>query len=336
MSLIFKSKNSKKRVIVFLLSMVIFPFNMLSCKGLKTSKKIETNKMSTAVLEYEFKAKLGEGALWNYKTSELYWIDIEGKYFYIYNPITKQNTSYKMPSRIGTVVPYTKSEVIVALQDGIYKFNIVNRKLTLFSNIESTLTENRFNDGKCDPAGNFWVGSMHMNNTELATGNLYRITKEGTADKKLSDVKISNGIVWSKDEKTMYYIDTPKGNISAFNYDIENGTISNERVVVTIPESIGYPDGMAIDEEGMLWVGLWNGNAVGRFNPNTGQLISKIKVPAHNVTACAFGGENLETLYITTARVDMTEKELEEKPLSGSLFAINPGVKGVKSVFFGD
>lgn len=335
MNLIIKKKILKKQLIGFEFFLSVFLLSMLSCKDSKAQNGINKNKLGLVELEYEIKSELGEGALWNYKANELYWIDIEGKYFHIYNPLTKQNRPYEMPSKIGTVVPYTQNEVIVALQDGIYRFNFLDKTLTLFSDIESKLIENRFNDGKCDPAGNLWLGSMHNSDNEKRSGGLYMITKNGVAEKKIDQVRISNGIVWTKDEKTMYYIDTPTGEIRAYDYAIKSAAISNERVAVTIPESVGYPDGMAIDEEGMLWVGLWNGNGVGRFNPNTGKLITKIEVPAHNVTACAFGGENLDILYITTARVDMTPEELEAKPLSGSIFKVIPGVKGVKSSFFG-
>ena len=150
----------------------------------------------------------------------------------------------------------------------------------------------------------------------------------------IDSVTISNGIVWTKDAATMYYIDTPSAEIKAFDYDKNTSTISNERTAVKVPVTMGFPDGMAIDEEDMLWVGLWNGNSVVRFDPNTGKIISKIEVPAHNVTACAFGGPNLDKLYITTASVDMTKEENAKYPMAGSVFIADPGVRGVKSDFF--
>jgi sugar lactone lactonase YvrE len=150
----------------------------------------------------------------------------------------------------------------------------------------------------------------------------------------LDSISISNGIVWTKDKKTMYYIDTPTLEIKAFDYDDVTGAISNPRVAVQVNDSLGYPDGMAIDENDKLWVGMWNGNAVICFDPITGEMVSKIEVPAHNVTSCAFGGKNLDTLYITTAREDMSDEEHAKYPLAGSLFKAVPGVKGVKSTFF--
>jgi len=299
--------------------------------------QVEEVKKTSPVthLEYETKASLGEGAFWNYKTQEFYWIDIVDKKFHIYNPATKANKSYEMPSMIGTVVPATDKEAIVALVDGVYTVDLTSGKLEMLSDAENKMTENRFNDGKCDPLGNLWVGSMHLKQTE-PKGSLYKINPKGEATKMLGNITISNGIVWSSDSKTMYYIDTPTGNVRAFDYDVTNGTIANERIAVKVPETMGFPDGMAIDEEDMIWVCLWNGNSVVRFNPNTGKVLQQIKVPAHNVTSCAFGGKNLDELYITTARVDMSEEELEKYPLAGSIFKVKPGVKGVKSDFFGN
>ncbi|ARV16835.1 regucalcin [Polaribacter sp. SA4-12] len=292
-----------------------------------------TASKKVATLEYEIEATLGEGAIWNYKTQELYWIDIEGKQLNIYNPKSKINRTLNTNSRIGTVVPFTEIEALIALEDGVHKINLKTGESNLFTDMKSELPDSRLNDGKCDPAGRFWVGSMHFNK-EKGKANLYTITSENILEKKIDSVTISNGIVWTSDKKTMYYIDTPTSTIKEFDYNNETGEISNGKIAVEIPESLGFPDGMTIDEENMLWVGMWNGNAVIRFNPKTGKVLSKIEVPAHNITSCAFGGENLDILYITTASVDMTEKEIKKYPLAGSVYKVNPGVKGVQSNFY--
>lgn len=315
---------------------LIFLISFASCQKTEKKSAVEDDNKEPLIaeLEYKIESQLGEGAIWNYKTQEFYWIDIEGKLLHIYNPETKENRSFTTLSRIGTVVPYTQNEVVVALEDGIYKLNINTGAVSLLSDVEAQMTENRFNDGKCDPLGNLWVGSMHLKQSK-PHASLYKVNDQGEAIKMVDSVTISNGIVWTSDAKTMYYIDTPTSKIMAYDYDINTGTISNKRVAVEISLEDGYPDGMTIDSEDMLWVGLWNGNAIAHFNPKTGELISKIKVPAHNITACAFGGENLDILYITTARIDMTPEELDSLPLSGSVFKVVPGVKGVKASFFG-
>ncbi|WP_405562285.1 SMP-30/gluconolactonase/LRE family protein [Polaribacter sp. Asnod6-C07] len=319
----------KKISIVTLLILII------ACNSSKkeSEKEVKSNNIKTATLAYKTKAVLGEGAIWNYKTQELYWVDIEGKQLNVFNPKSKENKVLKTKSRIGTVVPFTKEEALIALEDGVHKMNLNSGESTLFTDMKNELSGSRLNDGKCDPAGRFWVGSMHFNQLKNKA-NLYTITSENILIKKVDSVTISNGIVWTSDKKTMYYIDTPTSSIKAFDYDNKTGEITNGKVVVQIPESLGFPDGMTIDEENMLWVGMWNGNAVIRFNPINGKVISKIEVPAHNITSCAFGGENLDILYITSASVDMTAEEVKKYPLAGSVFKIKPGVKGVNSNFY--
>ena len=318
-----------------LLFLCLVGFAICSCHHQKAESITKAVKMdpSKAILAYEIKAELGEGAFWNYKTQTFYWIDIEGKKLHIFDPVTQQNRTFETPTRIGTVVPANSSEAMVALEDGIHILNTDNGDLKIYAEIESEVIDNRMNDGKCDPSGRLWAGTMHMPQT-AANGTLYKIDGEGRYEAMVDSVTISNGIVWTKDSKTMYYIDTPTGYVRAYDYNDISGQISNERKVIEVPESIGYPDGMAIDSEDKLWIGLWNGNKVARYDPVTGKMMSIIDVPAHNVSACAFGGPNLDTLYITTARVDMTDAELDSLPLSGSLFKAVPGVRGVKTAQF--
>ena len=322
-SILFTPKIYMKKTILFLLLTAL-----MSCKTNTTPTEL------IAELEYETPAKLGEGAFWDYNNEVLYWVDIIGESLNIYSPKTKTNKEIKMPAPIGTVVPSEeKNKVIVALNDGVYVVDIITEKITRLAAVEDTNPGTRLNDGKCDPNGNLWIGSMDYSQTNPG-GNLYKVNANGETQKMLGNITISNGIVWSKDNKTMYYIDTPTANIRAFDFDKATSTISNERVVVTIPTEEGSPDGMAIDENDMLYVGLWNGNCIANYNPKTGKLIQKIKVPAHNVTSCAFGGENLDILYITTSNLDMTDEEKVAYPSAGSLFRIKLDTKGVESIFF--
>ena len=316
------------------IKLIMLIVGLLSLLGFSYYKYQKPKQVRDQVkVTFEIKSKLGEGAFWDHHHQRLYWVDIEGKKVFIYDPETQKNKAFDMPSRVGTVVPKNKDEAVIALEDGIYILNTSSGNITLLSDVEAEMTYNRFNDGKCDPNGNLWVGSMHLDQS-APKANLYKVAANGQATKMLDSVTISNGIVWTSDKKTMYYIDTPTGHIRAFDFDHETSTISNERVAVVIPESLGFGDGMTIDEEDKLWVGLWNGNAVARFDPLTGKLLEKIEVPAHNVTSCSFGGENFDTLYITTSSLDMDEAETKKFPLAGSLFEVKPGVKGVAGNFF--
>lgn len=283
-------------------------------------------------LEIDAKAQLGEGALWHPTENKLYWVNIEGRTLHIYDPVTKENQSLWVKERVGTVVPVKSGGALVALQNGIHFINTQTGRLQFIVN---PLTNNniRFNDGKCDPSGRFWVGSMHLRFTE-GTASLYRMDTDKTVHKILDGVTVSNGIAWTKDKKTMYYVDSHLRRIDAFDYSDADGAITNRRVVVTIQDGGGSPDGIALDAEGKIWAALWGANAVGKFDPETGELLQKIEVPAPNVSSCAFGGKELDTLYITTARGELSEAQLAAYPLSGGLFSIKPGVKGVPADFF--
>lgn len=285
-----------------------------------------------AELVLDAKAKLGEGSIWHPKENKLYWIDIEGKALHIYDPVTKENKTFDVGSRIGTVVPVEKGGALVALQNGIHFIDTKTGKLTFINNPLPDANI-RFNDGKCDPSGRFWVGTMAMDSRRKGAV-LYRMDKDKTIRTMLDSVTISNGIVWTADKKTMYYNDTPTGTVQGFDYNDKTGEITNRRVVIKIPRGGGSPDGMTIDADGNLWVALWGSGTVGKFDPKTGELLQKVIVPAQNVSSCAFGGKNLDILYITTARAWVNDAKLKEFPLSGGLFSVKPGVKGVAAKFY--
>ncbi len=215
-----------KTLLSFLFVLIAVHTQSQTIKSNQTAPTEQVNqnfKTLKATLEFETKAKLGEGAFWNYKTKELYWIDIEGRALHIYNPKTKINMSLQTPSQIGTVVPSEeKDKAIVALVDGIYLVDTQNNKLELLSDIETDMPGNRFNDGKCDPSGRFWVGSMPFNQEQYGA-NLYMLDEKGQAKLQKDSITISNGIVWTKDKSTMYYIDTPTAVIKAYDYDDAHG-----------------------------------------------------------------------------------------------------------------
>ncbi|MCE4567064.1 SMP-30/gluconolactonase/LRE family protein [Maribellus sp. CM-23] len=298
----------------------------MSCSAPKTSE---------VELVIDSKSELGEGAIWNYRTGELMWVNIKGKILNFYNPVSGLNKEMLTGQMVGTVVPSESGQVLVALQNGIYSLDPETGTKKLLADPEADKPDNRFNDGKCDPAGRLWAGTMSLVGAKQA-GALYRFDPDTSVHKMVDGVGTSNGIVWSADKTKMYYIDTPTRQVMGYDYDNETGAISHPKVAVEIPEGAGYPDGMTIDEEDNLWVALWGGSAVACFNPENGDLIRKIEVPAKNVTSCAFGGNDLGTLYITTARESTSEEDLQKFPHAGGVFKIRPGVKGVKAFFFND
>ncbi|MEQ6120026.1 SMP-30/gluconolactonase/LRE family protein [Reichenbachiella sp. MALMAid0571] len=280
------------------------------------------------------KARLGEGAIWHPVDKILYWVNIEGKSLHVFDPVSQNDKVYDVFERIGTVVPVKSGGVLLALQDGIAHFDLESGQIEYKIDPEKDLPDNRFNDGKCDPLGNFWVGSMPLDEKD-AVGSVYKISPDFSVEKMITGVTVSNGICWSLDCRTMYYIDSPTRKIVAYNFNKNDATISNPEVVVNVEERLGFPDGMTIDSNGMLWVALWGGGAVGCWNPKTGKLIESIQLPAINVTSCAFGGENLDQLYITSARQGVTPEQLEKYPNSGDVFMAEMGVKGIPACLFG-
>ena len=279
-------------------------------------------------------AQVGEGPLWDEEQQVLYWVDILSSLLYIYDPATGENRALNIGKHVGTVVIRASGGLMLAVREGFASFDLETQELTLIANPEAHITGNRFNDGKCDPAGRFWAGTMAYENP-TNQGSLYRLDTDLSVHKIFGDVAISNGIIWSLDRATMYYIDTLRKNVRAFDYADDTGDISNERVIINVPEEIGMPDGMAIDSEGMLWVAHYGGSCVSRWNPNTAQLLLKIDLPVTQVTACAFGGPNLDTLFITSAAQELDAAELERQPLAGGLFSIKTPYQGVPSFRFG-
>jgi sugar lactone lactonase YvrE len=204
----------------------------------------------------------------------------------------------------------------------------------MIANPEGHLPNNRFNDGKCDPAGRFWAGTMSINE-EPNTGNVYMLGVDLSFEKKISGVSISNGMAWSADQRTFYYIDTPSFEVAAYSYDKTTGNISNKTTIMKILKEEGNPDGMTIDNEGMLWIAHWDGWQITRRDPQTGEKLLQISLPVSRVTSCCFGGENFADLYITSAREGLSDEDLQKQPLAGSLFVIrNCGYKGIPGFEF--
>lgn len=290
-------------------------------------------KSNTMELVVDLKSDFGAGAFWNHQTGELIWVDTTGKILNFYNPKTGNNKEMFIGQAIGAAVPAESGFIIAALQNGIYQIDPITGIKKLIADPEEDIPANRFNNGKSDPAGRFWAGTMNSG-TNGGTGTLYRLNADSTIHEMIENVSVPNGIVWSGDYTKMFYIDSPTQKVMAFDYDNETGEISNGKVAVEIPAEIGLPYGMTIDADGNLWIALYGGAAVTCWDPVTGKLLREIEVQAKNVTSCAFGDDDLGTLYITTARHETSDEELKKYPHAGGVFKIRLGVYGMQSAFF--
>jgi sugar lactone lactonase YvrE len=214
------------------------------------------------------------------------------------------------------------SEIFVGVQGGMIKFNLNTGAIKWLVDIEINITNNRTNDGSMDCNGRIWIGTMGCH-CERGRGSLYCIDKNLEISKKISGLTISNGIAWNKNNTILYHIDSAPRTINAYRFDASSGDIQFLKTVVQVPSSLGLPDGMCIDKNGMLWVAHWNGHGVYCWNPETGNLIKKIELPAAQVTSCKFNEPAGDKLYSTTARQGLSQSELEACPLSGALFEVS-------------
>ena len=277
---------------------------------------------------------LGEGPLWHSKRKTISWIDILQGEIHEFSVMENRHHVIPVKDMVGTIAHSNTGDYLAALKNGVAFVNNESGEMEFLCHPEAHIPGNRFNDGKCDPLGRLWVGTMAISE-EPGAGNLYMIDKDFSHTKKIEGVTISNGMAWSSDHRIFYYIDTPTCEVVAYDFDLPTGNISNKRVVIKIPQGEGYPDGMTIDNEGMLWIAHWDGWQVSRWDPNTGKKLLSIPIPVAQVTSCTFGGYDLQDLYITTARVNLTEEQLKQQPLAGSLFVIRDcGFQGTEAYFF--
>lgn len=283
--------------------------------------------MKAAVL-YPSQCILGESPLWHAERKCCYWTDIENGILYEYSWLLQTTRSWKFNYKLTLVVQGKDNHLVLALNARIARFNLESERLEWLLDLELPSSGNRCNDGACDSYGRLWIGTMHQEHKK-GRGALYCIDTNLNIYKKLEYTTISNGIVWSLNNKRLYYIDSPTQVVQSYIFDEESGEIIFEKNAVQIPVEMGTPDGMAIDEEGMLWIAHWGGFGVYRWNPRNGFLIDRVELPVPQVTSCAFAGENLDHLVITTARENFKEEELIKYPESGNTFLVKTGVKGI-------
>jgi xylono-1,5-lactonase len=274
---------------------------------------------------WEVQATLGEGVLWDAAGQCVWFVDIKGRRIHRCAPDGTARQSWDAPQQVSFIVPTEGGGLACALEDGLYRFAPDSGEFTLLRQVEGDLPGNRFNDGHVDAAGRLWFGSM--DDSEVApSGTLYRF--DGSGEPQVADAGyvITNGPAISADGRTLYHTDTLARRIYAFDL-APDGSLGGKRVFVDLTEG-GYPDGMAADAEGCLWVATFGGWRIDRFAPD-GQKIDSIRFPCSNITKLAFGGDDLRTVFVTSARKGLSAQELAVQPLAGALFSFRAETPGL-------
>ncbi|MGP3956885.1 SMP-30/gluconolactonase/LRE family protein [Nonomuraea sp. 3N208] len=279
--------------------------------------------MTAADLALDAQATVAECPIWDPGRQGLWWVDIPAGRVHCFSPSTGEDVSFVAGEAVGAVATRRDGGLLLATATGIVGCAADGSGRRVLHEVDTDPPGGRFNDGKTDPWGRFWAGTLVSG--ARGAGALYRLDPDGTLRTMVTGVSVSNGLGWSPDGRTFYYADSPTGGVDAFDHDAETGALGNRRRLVDIDR--GRPDGLSVDAEGFLWVALWEGWAVQRFSP-AGRLVMTIEIPARKVTSCAFGGPDLGTLYVTTARVGLSEAELREQPHAGGIFAVAAGVRG--------
>jgi sugar lactone lactonase YvrE len=273
---------------------------------------------------------LGEGPVWDDQSMTITWIDIlNGR---IHQRQAQGSTkTVEVGRMIGAVAPIAGNRWIAALQDGFAFVDISTGMVSPIHDPEEHIPSNRFNDGKCDAAGRFWAGTMSLHD-ERGMGSLYVIDRSLKSRRVLSDVNLSNGLAWTGDNRQFIHVDSPVREVSVYPFHLQEGTLGERSFLFKTPDEDGYPDGACIDTEDKLWIAHYDGWQVCRWDPLTGEKLLTIKLPVSQVTCCSFGGPELQDLYVTSGRQTLTEDQLKDQPLAGSLFVIrNCGYQGRKT-----
>lgn len=270
---------------------------------------------------------LGESPIWHEREQTLYWVDVRRPAIRRLDHASGHVDSWSMPDLVGSIAFAEEGCLLVALPDRIALFESATGKLETVASPHARIPDHRFNDGRCDRQGRFWVGTMH-NITRAPEGVLYRFDRErGELITAKTGIHIPNSLAWSPDGRTMYFADSLRYAIFAYDFDTASGRMSNERTFVET-RAPGFPDGSTVDRDGYLWNAEFNAWRVVRYTPD-GHIDRLIELPVERPTSCTFGGPDLDVLYVTTASQWMTERELAAQPMAGALLAIDTGVRGL-------
>ena len=269
---------------------------------------------------------LGESPLWHEGEQALYWIDIRRPAIRRLDHASGRVETWALPDLVGSIAFASDRRLLVAMADTVSLFDPSTQALEPIARLPVRIEGHRFNDGRCDREGRFWVGTMH-NITRAPEGVLYRLEGRGDLVEQMSGLCIPNSLAWSPDGHTMYFADSLHYTIYAHDFDAASGRMGEKRVFATT-QAPGFPDGSTIDADGFLWNAEFNASRIVRYAPD-GRVDRVIGLAVRRPTCCAFGGPGFETLYVTTASQNMTPEELEAEPLAGALLAFDVGVRGL-------
>jgi sugar lactone lactonase YvrE len=285
-------------------------------------------------LAQDSRAMLGEGPVWDQRSGRLHWVDIRSGLVHRFSPADGTDLVIDVGQPVSAVGLGERGGLVLAIRDGFGLVPAGSGDLEHVIEVEKDLAGNRMNDGRCDPAGRFWAGTMADRWEDApAAGALYRLDGASgasgalAATKVLDGITVANGIDWTPDGRHMYYVDSPSQQVDVFDFDVDTGTPRNRSAFVTIPAAEGLPDGLVVDADGGVWVALFGAGVLRRYSPS-GRVDQEIRLPVTLVTSAAFGGPDLADLYITTARHRLTEQQRERQPQAGSLFWCRPGPVG--------
>jgi sugar lactone lactonase YvrE len=277
------------------------------------------------------RSRLGEGPLWDHERQRLFWLDIYNYWVHELDAQTGSTRIFDVGDVVGCIGLAGPDRLIMAQRDRLAFLDLQSGEVEPILAVEADLPANRFNDGKCDPQGRFWFGSMSV---AVGQASLYRYDPDGSLQVMETGLTISNGLGWSPDNRTFYLTDSTPKLIYAYDFEPETGTIANRRTLIDLSHESFGPDGLTIDQDGHIWSAMWDGGCVIRFDP-TGKEVSRLKLPVPRTTCCTFGGPDLTTLYITTASVGYSQAEIDQIVTSGDLFAAETGAIGLPSSAFG-
>ena len=272
-------------------------------------------------------AVVGEGPVWDDRRQVLWWIDVKDPRLFRYDPATGDNRAFELPERIGCIALRANGGLIGAFASGFKWIDPDTGALTPIADPEGHLPGNRFNDGKCDRRGRLLAGTMDNAEVEC-TGTLYRLDPDLSVHVMCTEVHLSNGLGWSPDDRLLYYTNSLRRTIWVYDYELATGEVDNRRVFAQVPEDAGVPDGLCVDAEGFVWSAHWGGWRLTRYAPDGG-VERVVAMPVPQPSCAAFGGPELNQLYVSSAAIGMTPADFARAPHGGGLFMLEPGARGL-------